>query len=77
MDKVDLKKEFPTANYDPDPACKRCGGKGYVGYGKTIVISKDGVHIEEDTSRLNPCECIFLGVEIRDIWLDFVKTLRD
>lgn len=54
----ELRKMFPTAKYEPDTACKRCHGQGYI--------------IRESTKY--PCICLYIETEFRDLVEDGLRA---
>jgi hypothetical protein len=74
----EIRKEFPTAGYAPDPACQYCHGTGTRGPRKVIVIRRDlSVETEERPEEGDdPCICIFVGdPRTRDIAVNAFRTL--
>ena len=63
----EVRKEFPTANYIPDPNCNRCNGTGHIGPRKIIHIGEKpdgatGAWIEEHPEEGHqPCICLYVG----------------
>ena len=80
----DIRKEFPKAHYAPDPECERCGGTGFTGPRKVIVIGKKpdgklGAWSEERPDEgHSPCICVFVGdPAIRGIVRDGLQELAE
>jgi hypothetical protein len=57
----ELRREFPTAEYAPDPECQICQGRGIVGARKAIVTRPDLEVVVEERPGYQPCICIFIG----------------
>ena len=74
----EIRKEFPTAGYAPDPNCRYCHGTGTRGPRKVIVIHEDLSVVTEERPEEGhqPCICVFVGdPEMRALAVDIFHEM--